>query len=63
MNTSAALESARTESGRLRSLMIALQEELDWQYYRIYGLIDEDLTFDGDVPGRSGMARRRLMCV
>lgn len=49
--TSAALESARTESGRLRSLMIALQEEMDWQYYRIYDLIDEDLTFDGEVTG------------
>ena len=23
--------------------MIALQEELDWQCYRIYGLIEEDL--------------------
>jgi hypothetical protein len=49
--TLAALESAHTESGRLRSLMIALQEELDWQFYRNYGLIDEDLTFDGEVPG------------
>lgn len=49
--TSAAFESAHAESGRLRSLMIALQEELDWQYYRIYGLIGEDLTFDGDPPG------------
>ncbi|MEK8109790.1 hypothetical protein NKG94_45730 [Micromonospora sp. M12] len=24
--------------------MIALQEELDWEVYRLYGLIDEDLT-------------------
>ena len=32
-------------------MMIAHQEELDWQYYEVYGLIDEDLTFDGDVPG------------
>ena len=24
--------------------MIALQEELDWQCYRLYGLIEEDLT-------------------
>jgi hypothetical protein len=49
--TLAALESARTESGRLRNLMNAQQEELDWQYYKVYGLIDEDLTLDVDVPG------------
>lgn len=49
--TTAALESARTESDRLRSLMIAHQEELDWDYYRIYGLIDDDLAYAGDVPG------------
>ena len=39
------------ESDRLRALMIAQQEELDWEYYRIYGLIDDDLTYAGDVPG------------
>ena len=33
-----------------RSLMIAVQEELDWEVYRLYGLIDEDLTYDGDLP-------------
>ena len=31
--------------------MIALQEELDWQYYNIYGLVDEHLNLDGEVPG------------
>jgi hypothetical protein len=31
--------------------MIALQEELDWQVYRLYGLLDEDLTAPRDsVP-------------
>ena len=49
--TSAALESSRTESCRLRSLLIAYQEELDWQIYQIYGVTDEELTFKGDVPG------------
>ena len=29
--------------------MIALQEELDWEVYRLYGLVDEDLT-TGDEP-------------
>lgn len=49
--TPAVLESARREFDRLRALMIAHQEELDWDYYRIYGLIEEDLTFPGDPPG------------
>lgn len=49
--TAVGLESARTESERLRSSMIAHQEELDWEYYRIYGLIDEDLTSPGELPG------------
>ena len=31
--------------------MIAHQEELDWEYYRIYGLIEDDLTYAGDLPG------------
>ena len=30
--------------------MIAEQEELDWEVYRLYGLIDEDLTYSGEVP-------------
>ena len=30
--------------------MIALQEELDWQVYGLYDLIDDDLTYDGDPP-------------
>jgi N-6 DNA Methylase len=49
--TAAALNDARAESERLRALMIAHQEELDWECYRIYGLIDEDLTYAGEVPG------------
>jgi hypothetical protein len=48
--TAHGLEAAREEYDRLRALMIAHQEELDWQYYRIYGLIDADLTFSGEVP-------------
>jgi hypothetical protein len=29
---------------RIRQSMIALQEELDWECYRLYGLLDEDLN-------------------
>ncbi|SIR90405.1 BREX-2 system adenine-specific DNA-methyltransferase PglX [Micromonospora avicenniae] len=35
---------AEAEYQSVRARMIALQEELDWEVYRLYGLIDEDLT-------------------
>jgi hypothetical protein len=34
----------------IREKMIALQEELDWKCYRLYGLIEEDLTCSGEPP-------------
>jgi len=49
--TSAVLDSARQEFDRLRALMLAYQEELDWEYYRIYGLIDDELTYPAEPPG------------
>jgi hypothetical protein len=36
------LDTARAENERIRGRMIALQEELDWNVYRRYGLITED---------------------
>jgi hypothetical protein len=48
--TQSALNAADSEFARLRGLMTAHQEELDWEYYRIYGLIEEDHTHQGDVP-------------
>lgn len=35
------LDAARVEYNRLKGEMIALQEELDWEVYGLYGLIDE----------------------
>src|SRR5690606_28460806 len=36
----------------IRARMIALQEVLDWQVYRLYGLLDDELTVDpGSIPG------------
>ena len=47
-----ALASAQKESEEIRARMIAVQEELDWEVYRLYGLIDEDLTYGADdLPG------------
>jgi len=44
-----AAASSRAQEILLR--MIALQEELDWRCYRLYGLLDEDLTTSiGTVP-------------
>jgi len=45
-----ALEDAAATWQALRRDRIALQEELDWQCYRLYGLIDSDLTISGSVP-------------
>ncbi len=39
-----ALTAARRRFEELRGQMIFLQEELDWQCYELYGLIDEGLT-------------------
>jgi hypothetical protein len=42
-----ALDDARADWERIRGEMIALQEELDWEVYRLYNLIDDDLTYHG----------------
>ena len=47
-----ALVSAEKDSEEIRARMIALQEELDWEVYPLYGLIDEDLAYGADdAPG------------
>ncbi|WP_433533791.1 BREX-2 system adenine-specific DNA-methyltransferase PglX [Micromonospora sp. CA-249363] len=38
------LDAAAYEWHAIRGQMISLQEELDWQVYSLYGLLDEDLT-------------------
>ncbi|MFV2028174.1 BREX-2 system adenine-specific DNA-methyltransferase PglX [Micromonospora sp. LOL_028] len=50
--TAERLAQARAEYDLVRARMIALQEELDWEVYRLYGLMDEDLTHP-DPPGLS----------
>jgi hypothetical protein len=50
--TREALEEARGRWEALRAEMIAVQEELDWEVYRLYGVRDDDLTHAGDdLPG------------
>lgn len=47
----ASLNKSRDEAANALSRMIAWQEELDWKCYKVYGIIDEDLTLNTrDVP-------------
>jgi hypothetical protein len=49
--TRAILDLARRGWEGIRGQMIALQEELDWRVYRLYGLLREDLTYlHDDLP-------------
>jgi hypothetical protein len=50
--TALTLEAARQENMDIHVQMVAIQEELDWETYRLYGLIDGDLTYGDDgLPG------------
>ncbi|MDF4251127.1 BREX-2 system adenine-specific DNA-methyltransferase PglX [Streptomyces sp. WMMB303] len=53
--TAEALASAKAEWHQIRARMIAVQEELDWEVYGIYGL-HEDLTAPVDALPPEGLA-------
>jgi hypothetical protein len=44
----ALLQEAEANTSRLLGMLIALQEELDWQCYQLYGLLSDDLRYTGD---------------
>ena len=45
------LNEARARAREIRQRMIALQEELDWRCYQLYGVTDDDLCMPaGEVP-------------
>ena len=46
--TRAQLDAVREQAALHLGRMIALQEELDWQCYRLYGIVDEELTLSSD---------------
>ena len=51
MPSASVLQNACTRAQEIRERMIALQEELDWRCYRLYGLTDDDrCTSPEDVP-------------
>jgi hypothetical protein len=45
-----ALNTTEVEAESIWQQMIALQEELDWCVYNLYGLINDDLSFQGQPP-------------
>ncbi|MFJ2716745.1 BREX-2 system adenine-specific DNA-methyltransferase PglX [Streptomyces sp. NPDC087437] len=50
--TAGMLRKARADWHSIRSRMVALQEELDWQVYSLYDLHSEELTLNGDPNTR-----------
>lgn len=44
------LREAEAAQSSLRGRMISQQEELDWEAYASYGLLDEALTYSGEPP-------------
>lgn len=49
-NLNHALNSAKENWQSTLEQMIAWQEELDWQFYRLYGIIQDDLTYNQAPP-------------
>ena len=49
--TAAEFDLVRVANEKLRARIISVQEELDWECYRLYGLIEDHLTYSGgDLP-------------
>ena len=44
----AILAEAETSATRCQARMVAVQEELDWEIYRLYGLVEESLIYGAD---------------
>jgi len=64
--TRASLDTAYIESTRLRLQMIAIQEELDWQCYRLYGLLPtecEAAVFEHSAPPEVAFGERAFEIV
>ncbi len=52
------LSAARAEWGARRRRLVFEQEELDWETYRLYGLLDEDLTYQGESIDQIELGQR-----
>jgi hypothetical protein len=54
----AGLAYANDKARRIELRMIALQEELDWQVYRLYGLLEDPLELDPDQAPEVALGER-----
>jgi hypothetical protein len=61
--TAGELNLVRVANEKLRARMICVQEELDWECYRLYGLIEEDLTYSGNDRPRLALGERAFEIV
>ena len=52
------LRQAREKARRLRQAMISIQEELDWQVYAAYGLVDRNVLFKPDAIPEMDLGQR-----
>lgn len=57
------LRAARDDWHRIRGRMMALQEELDWRCYHLYGLLDDDLTLPLDEVPEIALGERAFEIV
>jgi hypothetical protein len=57
------LADAKCRSIKMRQMMIALQEELDWECYQLYGLLSEDLRYAGDDLPELALGQRSFEIV
>ncbi|MEU8073069.1 BREX-2 system adenine-specific DNA-methyltransferase PglX [Micromonospora sp. NPDC049151] len=54
----AALGTAHEGWSTLRDRLVFEQEELDWETYALYGLVDEPLTYDGSAVNKIRLGER-----
>jgi hypothetical protein len=57
------VQTARRTTGSLRGGLIALQEELDWQCYQLYGLLSEDVRYLEDELPELSLGQRAFEIV
>lgn len=59
----AELEEAKTTAAATFPKMVSIQEEIDWQCYGLYGLIDEDLSYQNGEPPPVDLGQRAFEIV
>jgi len=61
--TSGRIAQSRNEAASIRGQMYALQEELDWHCYQLYGLLPDDLRYTGDDLPELALGQRAFEIV